>query len=107
MALGIFKPSFVRGLSSRSAEVVRFTVSRPGTERHQTALRGRAKAPAGASTAADEAATPQKPLRTDEPVMQNGVLDPLKVTADSRSAPRESRPAGAWCGLAAGRVGVS
>jgi hypothetical protein len=37
-------------------------------------------------------ATPQKPLRTDEPVKQNGVLDPRRVTASGRRNREESRP---------------
>ena len=37
-------------------------------------------------------ATPQKPLRADEPVKQNGELTPRRVTAGGRHSREESRP---------------
>jgi hypothetical protein len=45
-------------------------------ERHQTALRGQATASFRSSDCRRQPATPQKPLRADEPVKQNGELDP-------------------------------
>ena len=61
-------------------------------ERHQTALRGRARCPIREADCRCRPATPQKPLRADEPAKQNGELDPRRVTASGRRAPEESRP---------------
>jgi hypothetical protein len=70
---------------SCSAGMVRIAVSRSGnTERHQTALRGRATACSHAGTALSCTSlsgemldlAPQKPLRADEPVTQNDELGP-------------------------------
>ena len=47
--------------------------------RHQTALRGRARCPIRAADCRSQEATPQKPLRADEPVNQNGELNTLGV----------------------------
>ena len=52
--------------------------------RHQTALRGRARSPIRAADCRSQGATPQKPLRADEPVKQNGELDTLRVDGVGR-----------------------
>ena len=52
--------------------------------RHQTALRGRADVPSGTTTVTAQRATPQKPLRADEPAMQNGELDTRGVDGVGR-----------------------
>jgi hypothetical protein len=94
---------------SRSAGMVRIAVSRSETERHQTALRGRApdafprrdRFVLSLSRGMLDVA-PQKPLRADEPVTQIDELGLRRVTA--------SNPAGAagietrvrfWDGLVA------
>ena len=82
--------------------MVRFAVSRfhrSGTNQPYEVGPGQT---AGTSRAARRrlsrrSATPQKPLRTDEPVTQIDKLDPRRVTADRGRAPGESRPPGVGC----------
>lgn len=52
--------------------------------RHQTALRGRACSPIREADGRRPRATPQKPLRADEPAMQNGELDTRGVDGVGR-----------------------
>ena len=95
MALFGSSPSASGDRLSCSFGMVRIAVSRSETERHQTALRGRAPACSHAGTASPRFlfpgefwdVAPQKPLRADEPVTQNDELGPRGVMA--------SNPAGA------------
>ena len=79
------------------------------TERHQTALRGRAPTRSHARTASSFPLSremldvaPQKPLRADEPVTQNDELGPRRVTVSNQAgaAGIETRVR-FWGGLAA------
>ena len=58
--------------------------------RHQTALRGRAAVPSGRRLSLLQA-TPQKPLRADEPVKQSGELDALGAGGVRHSNWRRNR----------------
>ena len=89
--------------------MVHVTVSRSATERHHTALRGRALTRSHARTASSVPLSrglldvaPQKPLRADEPVTQNDELGPRRVTASTQAgAARIETRVRCWCGLAA------
>ena len=91
---------------SRASGWFTLAVSASGeAERHQTALRGRAHSPIREVDCRRQPATPQKPLRADEPVKQNGELDPFRVDGVGRrlTAGIETR---VWSGQPpSGRVG--
>src|SRR5437764_4889508 len=115
MALFVSSPSASGDRLCAAPEMVRIAVSRSETERHQTALRGRAPTRSHAGTASSLPLSrgigdvaPQKPLCTHEPVTQNDELGLRGVTANN--------PAGAagietcvrfWCSLFVCRAGFS
>jgi hypothetical protein len=74
-------------------------------ERHQTAFRGPAPFPIREGDGRRPAATPQKPLRADEPVRQNSELDPRRVTAPRRRSTGGIETSVASERLRGGRVG--
>jgi len=66
-------------------------------EQHQTAFRGQAPVPIRDGDGRGGSATPQKPLRADEPVIQDSELDPASdgVREATRRGNRDPRAVGA------------